>query len=274
MPGPYGIEMFDAGNALSALQAGRDARVKQMLLKRQMDAEDLAAKKQAGVQSALSAYAGSAKTADDRSGLVNGLLAIDPDTAMKFSDHFSKMDADQAKQARDNATRFASMAFQLKQLPADQRRAALQNMAPILGQMGFSADQLQSAQLDDQSLDMIIAQGRDIEKLVDGAKPNLRSLSPGDILIDANTGKQVAASPLPKIIFGPDGPYALGPIGDGVTTGGGAQSGVGAGGAPPHISSKQQYDALAPGAQYMAPDGSIRTKGGPTPRASGAFPGQ
>lgn len=36
--------------------------------------------------------------------------------------------------------------------------------------------------------------------------------------------------------------------------------------------SKEQYDALPPGAPYVAPDGSRRVKGGPTPQASGGFP--
>lgn len=45
-------------------------------------------------------------------------------------------------------------------------------------------------------------------------------------------------------------------------------------GAPPaNIASKQQYDALPPGTQYMAPDGSIRVKGGQSGSApAGGFP--
>lgn len=50
------------------------------------------------------------------------------------------------------------------------------------------------------------------------------------------------------------------------------QSG-GGGGAAVQVASKEAYDALPPGTQYVAPDGSLRTKaGGPTQSASGGFP--
>ena len=45
-------------------------------------------------------------------------------------------------------------------------------------------------------------------------------------------------------------------------------------GGPARVQDKAQYDALPPGTQYIAPDGSVRVKGGQTGSApSGGFPG-
>ncbi len=42
----------------------------------------------------------------------------------------------------------------------------------------------------------------------------------------------------------------------------------------PRITTPEEADALPPGSRFIAPDGSVRTKpGGPTPPASGGFPG-
>lgn len=46
-----------------------------------------------------------------------------------------------------------------------------------------------------------------------------------------------------------------------------------ASGAVPRVTNQQQYDALAPGAEYTAPDGSLRRKGGASPsNGSQTFP--
>ncbi len=54
-----------------------------------------------------------------------------------------------------------------------------------------------------------------------------------------------------------------------------AQFARGAGGNIPSPKSKAERDALPAGAKYYDPEGNLRTKaGGPTPAASGGFPGQ
>jgi hypothetical protein len=53
--------------------------------------------------------------------------------------------------------------------------------------------------------------------------------------------------------------------------GGGAPPSQPQAGGPRQISSKAEYDALPPGSQYVAPDGTTRTKGGAGPQAPQTF---
>lgn len=56
--GPYGITQVDVPGVLGVYQAAQENRIRQMLLKRQVDKEEREAKTQTGIRDALSRYSG------------------------------------------------------------------------------------------------------------------------------------------------------------------------------------------------------------------------
>jgi hypothetical protein len=90
------------------------------------------------------------------------LYQIDPESALQMQRHVYDANQAQFKTMQQRGAQFASFAWHLKQLPAEQRAGELEAMAPQLIQFGVTPEQLAEADLSDAGLDRYIATGRAI----------------------------------------------------------------------------------------------------------------
>jgi hypothetical protein len=172
--------------------------------------------------------------------------------------------AERFKGADRHAEVLSRMAAGVRQVPYEQRRALLQQLAPQLQQMGVSMEEIATFDPSDQQLDAYIALGGQQQR-----PPSV----PADIQ-EYEYAKRQGYQGTYMDFAKEQGPPIMVDNGDGTKTlyprnmlggGGRPQS------APRPVSSKAEYDALPPGSEYIAPDGSRRRKGGQTPQASGGF---
>ena len=165
------------------------------------------------------------------------LWGADPDMAMK-------LDENSKKKAADGIKYVASAAYKIKQLPPEQRPAAWdayidQGVAQYPGLAEYKG------KYSDQSLDSIVAQAGETKMFEEFQQPRYVPL-----------GEQGAI----RLQYGR-------PIPGGPTVNPATQQK-----APAAPATKADYDKLPAGAQYIHPDGSIRTKqGGASSNASGGF---
>lgn len=159
----------------------------------------------------------------------------------------------------------ARMAAGVRQVPYDQRRPLLQQLSPQLQQMGISPDEIASFDPSDQQLDAYIALGGQQQR-APSVPANIQEYE-----YAKNQGYQGSYLDFQK----EQGPPIMVDNGDGTKTLyprnmlGGSQPSPQS--APRPVSSKAEYDALPPGSEYIAPDGSRRRKGGQASQAPGGF---
>lgn len=162
------------------------------------------------------------------------------------SDLYQKLGEGERKQLDDFMGVIAQQAFPILQLPPEQHEQGLQAALSNLKQRGYPVEQFKrtgDATADLKTALAIAGQLDDFEKF---NQPSFQVLPQGAKLVNTRD------------------PAALASVG---------QSGAGGGVARPQ--SKADYDQLPAGSQYYDPEGVLRTKpGGPTPAASGGFPGQ
>jgi hypothetical protein len=117
--------------------------------------------------------------------LTTELLAIDPEHAPQIIQAFRQMDEGQFEAAQRRNTVLARAAYTLLALPEGERQAEFNRIAPDLIQNGgVTRQQLAGFQITDQNLTHVINQARDVEKLAEEARPQLRNVGPGDVIID------------------------------------------------------------------------------------------
>lgn len=227
----------------------------------------------AGTQGAIDSMAGMAPTAPApaQGGGINQdalgeLLVLDPETFGKIVTGLKTKSEMEIKQLQTRNDVMASAAMYLRRIPAAQRQAAFQQIAPQLVQAGWSQEELAQADLDDMALAGYQAIGMDFEKAVQ-ADLREREFRAGKTLAVPDGGNVALVKPVMDDagrLTGTSQEYIIG--------------GSGASTTPtdlPRPTSKQEFDALPPGAKFLAPDGTVRSKpGGPTPAASGGFQGQ
>jgi hypothetical protein len=184
------------------------------------------------------------------------LVALDPETGGKIVaalKNLSEMDLKQHQQGNDI---FGAAAHWLEQFPPQERAQRLQIVAPQLLASGVTQEQIAGADLSDHGLRGYQAIAIDYDKMIDNELAE-RKFQAGD---------NVAVAPGGNVAnIKPDGSarYVVAQPGVGGTSPG-----------PARPASKADYDALPPGAEFIAPDGTHRYKpGGPTQPASGNFPG-
>lgn len=167
------------------------------------------------------------------------LWQLDPDLGSKLSDDHRKL-IDTGTKAIGNA------AYRIALLPEDQRAAAWDQAVEALSPQFPNLAQYKG-QYSDANLNSILDQTGMTDKLIDARQPKYQVGPPGGMLMQTNplAGSVGAARAQP---------------------GGGDQSG-----GVPAPKSRTEYESLPPGTQYMAPDGTLKVKGGPTPSASGGF---
>jgi hypothetical protein len=179
-------------------------------------------------------------------------------------EHATKTQWDQADRRTEILAR---MAASVRGVPYEQRRGALQQLAPQLQQMGIAPDEIAGFDPSDQQLDAYIALGGQQQQRPQAAPSGIQEYEYakgqgyGGSYMDFLEGKRG-----PIVANNGDGTFTLIPR----SMGGGGQPQSG-GQAPRPLSSKAEYDALPPGSEYIAPDGSRRRKGGQAPQASGRF---
>lgn len=95
------------------------------------------------------------------------LSIIDPDTAGKIGSALSKMREDEIKGLRAKNDIMGSTALYLSRVPANQRPAALQQLAPQLMAAGWTEQELRAADISDQGLRGYQAVAIDYDKIID-----------------------------------------------------------------------------------------------------------
>jgi hypothetical protein len=247
--GPYGITQFDAAGLINNYQVAKQNRIQMMLEQKQLERMDKQAKDQEGVQKAVGAYlhpetastaspqsataptgaspvsaapstpvsAPAAPTGADREKLISTLAVIDPAVASQYIDIFSKMDTAQAGEAAKRNAQVMQLLGGLSQLPMEQRKAAIQQEAPQLQQLGYKPEQLAAFDPSDDNLRSEMAKHMDAEKVIAFVKPDLMTV--GSSVIDKNHPEQGAVFTAPTDYHqfsvhnadGTDTPYGFDP---------------------------------------------------------------
>jgi hypothetical protein len=277
--GPYGITQFDAAGVIGNYQAAKENRIRSLILEKQMAALDKQEKAQSGIQKAVSAYYGGETSpvpdatgtpgapgasaaaptvpttaqpsavpapsrqpsAADREHLIGTLMAIDAPTAEKYIDLFSKMDKAQVDHFNQNNGQIMQIMGSLTQLPAANRKAAIQQSAPELQKLGYTPEQLANFDPSDENLRSEMARHMDASKVAEFVKPDLMTVAPGNSVIDKKHPEQGASYTAPTDYHtfmvhnadGTDTPYGFDPktgrafqLREGSAEGGGEQVGA------------------------------------------------
>lgn len=155
-------------------------------------------------------------------------------------DAWGKIDTHQRAQIKDRVDYIGQAALAVSRLPENQRAAAWDQYVDQGVQSGHAELADYRGKYSPEALNAAIANAGQVKTLIDLTEPHYQAIPEGGTLVDTNN------------------PAAV-------------QSFVGSGGVS-RPAGKAEYDALPPGAEFIAPDGSRRRKpGGPTPSASGTF---
>lgn len=90
----------------------------------------------------------------------------DPDLMAAVSKLSSEQKAAKAQQTEE----VSSVAFALRQAPYEERKAAMQQLAPYLMERGFSQEALASFDPTDANLDAVVAQGATLKEMLANAR--------------------------------------------------------------------------------------------------------
>lgn len=161
----------------------------------------------------------------------------DPDIAMKLDDR-------QAAEAVKGYEFIANAAFDLSQLPPEQRPAAWDQYIQQGVQMGFDGLAQYQGRYSEQALNSIVAKAGQMQELQTFMRPSYQAVPYDSTLVNTRDPNAVAQF-----------------------AGGGQQQG-----APMQISGEADYNALPPGAEYIDPQGNRRVKGGTAGNGGGNFP--
>ena len=140
-----------------------------------------------------------------RSNLLTGLAVMNPEMASQLSETFKNMDAGQVAAVTARHTRLSQIAAGILQLPQNQRAAALQQAAPELQSLGLNPQQISGVDLSDNGLRQYVAEGMDIERVAEFAKPQITEVRQGSTqrIVNPNqTSSTVFESPT---VVGPEG---------------------------------------------------------------------
>lgn len=137
------------------------------------------------------------------------LAIIDPEQATQLAAALRGMNDLQHQQTERTNQTLGREAAYMRTLPLGVRMQELAGAAQRLIQAGVSQEMIApyisgQTQLDDAHLDSMIAQARDIEKIIEDTRPRLRNVQAGDTVIDERnpSGPPVYESPY---VRGPDG---------------------------------------------------------------------
>lgn len=162
------------------------------------------------------------------------------------SDMYLKLGEADQKKVDEMMGVIAQQAYPILQLPREQHAQGLQALLSNMKQRGYAVENFKLTGDATADLKIALAMAGQLDDFEKFNQPSFQVLPQGAKLVNTRD------------------PAALASVG---------QSGTGGGVARPQ--SKADYDQLPAGSQYYDPEGVLRTKpGGPTPAASGGFPGQ
>lgn len=163
------------------------------------------------------------------------LWGIDPQVANTISD-------DQRAEVGERANVIGQAALRISQLPPEQRPQAWDQ---AVGQLSSRYPELADYQgkYSEQALASAIDQAKLVGEFFNLERPSYMAVGGEEDLVNTRDPAAVAAVIARR-----------------------------AGGAPVTATTKEAYDALPPGASYVAPDGTTRTKGGGAGNGAGSFP--
>ena len=157
-------------------------------------------------------------------------------------DSWKALDANQRKLVADQNSYIGQSALRISQLPAEQQAAAWDQAIDAGVQSGYSALAAKRGKYSQQALTGAIDDAKLVGEFLKLAEPDWRVVPEGGAIVNARDPKAIASL-----------------------------SGGTSGGDLPKITSKADVDKLPPGAQFIAPDGSIKRKGGGVSNGTGGF---
>lgn len=274
MADPWAIlagSRVDIPGVLAAATNQRQARMAQLLQQRQIEREDKEIERQDRIRSETAAvFSPQAKGGDPASPAAGGppstlvdpsqlpprtdglsinrdaltrLYQDDPATAMQVQNMIYSADKAHFEQVARTGETMAQVAFHMKQVAPDQRQAELQAWMPELTRLGLHPEDIAQADLSDNGLDRYLSLGQDLKDLVAASAPKPMGVSPGEVVIDQRSGKELFRSPVPRIIVGADGQQYAVDVTPGAPAAGATPSA--SGGAPAHPAANLVPDATA-----------------------------
>lgn len=155
-------------------------------------------------------------------------------------DSWAKLDEGKRKMVKEQADYTGQAALRISQLPPEQQPIAWDQAIDQGVRMGFTGLADHKGKFSPQALNAAIDNAGLVDKFITLAEPKYMAIPEGGTLVNTRNPQAVA--------------------------------GFGASAQPKQITSKAEYDALAPGSSYIAPDGSVKRKGGGSGNATGGFP--
>lgn len=229
--GPYNITQVDVPGILGVYQGAQQARAQQMMAQRQMARQEAADDRDIKRTSALAkvfapkggdpASSGAAPTGTEQApvaasgppgalvdpaqlpprtdGLqinqdaLRELYTIDPETAHQVQTMAYNANKQQFETMQRNGEAMATVAYRLKQMPLEARKAELQAWAPQLQGMGLTPEMLAQADLTDAGLDRYYTSGRKLSEIIAEAKPDWTPVPRDNDLVNLKDPAAIAA---------------------------------------------------------------------------------
>jgi hypothetical protein len=157
-------------------------------------------------------------------------------------DSWKALDANQRKLVADQNSYIGQSALRISQLPTEQQAAAWDQAIDVGVQSGYSALAAKRGKYSQQALTGAIDDAKLVGEFLKLAEPDWRVVPEGGTIVNARDPKAIASI-----------------------------SGGSGGGDLPKATSKADVDRLPPGAEFIAPDGSIKRNGGGVSNGTGGF---
>lgn len=141
----------------------------------------------------------------NRDNLFKSLLFVNPEMAGQIADAFKGMDAEHASAVVSRNMRVSQLAASALQLPQNERPQFMAQHAAELQSLGVQPQQLQGFQPTDDNLRQLVAEGMDVQRIAEFAKPQMTEVRQGStqrLVNPDQTSQTMFESPT---VVGPEG---------------------------------------------------------------------